>query len=143
MGLHDLDRVEAKLAPKPTPLKPDVPMPTPAKPIIEETDYASEPPPPPNSTLALAWKPGIERLPVSMKPARNDYQVIEYGNLGGVVGQRVRVITDGEKRIEGYLLGSDAGALRLRVGRADGDAQFEVPKKRIQQIQLVHRPPID
>lgn len=142
MGLHDLDRVEARLAPKTTPSQQTAPTPEPAKPIIDYTAYASEPPPPPNSTLALAWKPGIERLPVSTKPARTDYQLIEYANLNSVIGQRVRVITDGEKRIEGYLLGADEGALRLRVGRADGDAQFEVPRKRIQQIQLVHRPPI-
>lgn len=142
MGLHDLDRVEAKLAPKSVPTKPDAPPPEPAKPIVDYTAYASEPPPPPNSTLALAWKPGIERLAVSTKPTRTDYQLIEYANLGSVIGQRVRVITDGEKRIEGYLVGADEGALRLRVSRADGDAQFEVPKKRIQQIQLVHRPPV-
>ena len=68
--------------------------------------------------------------------------MIDYANLGGVIGQRVRLITDGEKRIEGYLIGADSGFVRLRVGRADGDAQFEVPRKRIQQIQLVRRQPI-
>jgi hypothetical protein len=142
MGLHDLDRVEAKLAPKTTAAKPVVSSPEPGKPIIEETSLASEPPPPPNSTLALAWKPGIERLPTSTKSGRTDYEVIEYANLGGVLGQRVRLLTDGEKRIEGYLISVDSSAVRLRVGRADGDAQFEVPKKRIQQIQLVRRAPI-
>jgi hypothetical protein len=140
MGLHDLDRVEAKLAPKP--VLPTAPAPESAKPVIEETAFASEPPPPPNSILALAWKPGIERLPATTKSVRHDYEVIEYANLGGVVGQRVRLITDGEKRIEGYLISADSGAVRLRIGRADGDAQFEVPKKRIQQIQLIRRAPI-
>jgi hypothetical protein len=142
MGLHDLDRVEAKLAPKPAPAKPVATELI--KPATTEDDskYASEPPPPPNSTLALAWKPGIERLPAKT-PGKREYEVIDYANLGGVIGQRVRLITDGEKRIEGYLIGADSSAVRLRVGRADGDAQFEVPKKRIQQIQLVRRQPLD
>ena len=141
MGLHDLDRVEAKLAPKPAPPKP---APEPAKPAAstgDDSQYASEPPPPPNSTLALAWKPGIERLPPKT-PGKREYEVIDYANLGGVVGQRVRLITEGDKRIEGYLISADPSAVRLRVGRADGDAQFEVPKKRIQQIQLVRRTPL-
>jgi hypothetical protein len=140
MGLHDLDRVEAKLAPKPAPPKP-VAAAEPTKAGADDATFASESPPPPNSTLALVWKPGIERLKTT-KSGRTDYELIEYANLGNVIGQRVRLITDGEKRIEGYLIGADAGAVRLRVGRADGDAQFEVPRKRIQQIQLVRRPPI-
>ncbi len=141
MGLHDLDRIEAKLTPKPAP-PPKTVATEPTKPVMsaEDAQYASAPPPPPNSTLALAWKPGIERL--QPKQTRREYEVIDYANLGGVIGQRVRLITDGEKRIEGYLLSADSGAVRLRVGRADGDAQFEVPKKRIQQIQLVRRQPI-
>ncbi len=137
MGLHDLDRVEAKLAPKPQPAAQE---PVKADTTAADSTYASEPPPPPNSTLALAWKPGIERLPPKA-PGRREYEVIEYANLGGVVGQRVRVITEGEKRIEGYLIGADSSAVHLRVGRADGDAQLEVPKKRIQQVQLVRRQP--
>jgi hypothetical protein len=140
MGLHDLDRVEAKLTPKPPP-KPAASEPV--KPAMSEDDskYASEPPPPPNSTLALAWKPGIERLQPKTQ-TRREYEVIEYASLSGVIGQRVRLITDGEKRIEGYLVSADSGSVYLRVGRADGDATFEVPKKRIQQIQLVRRQPI-
>ena len=139
MGLHDLDRVEARLAPKPAP--PKLAAAEPAKPTEDDSQYASEPPPPPNSTLALAWKPGIERLPPKT-PGKREYEVIDYANLGGVIGQRVRLVTEGDKRIEGYLISADAGAVRLRVGRADGDAQFEVPKKRIQQIQLVRRTPL-
>ena len=139
MGLHDLDRVEAKLAPKPAPPQPtSEPVRTTSE---DDSKYASEPPPPPNSTLALAWKPGIERLPPKT-PGKREYEVIDYATLGGVIGQRVRLITEGDKRIEGYLISADAGSVRLRVGRADGDAQFEVPKKRIQQIQLVRRQPI-
>ena len=141
MGLHDLDRVEAKLAPKPAPPKPAAPEPTKPASTEDDSQYASEPPPPPNSTLALAWKPGIERLQPKA-PGKREYEVIDYANLGGVIGQRVRLITEGDKRIEGYLVGADAGAVRLRIGRADGDAQFEVPRKRIQQIQLVHRQPL-
>ena len=140
MGLHDLDRVEAKLPPKPQPSPAAQEPVTQADASAADSTYASEPPPPPNSTLALAWKPGIERLPPK-SAGRREYEVIEYANLGGVIGQRVRVITDGEKRIEGYLISADSSAVHLRVGRADGDAQFEVPKKRIQQIQLVRRQP--
>jgi hypothetical protein len=142
MGLHDLDRVEARLAPKSAPSTPIASSPEGAKPIIGETLLASEPPPPPGSTLALAWKPVIERLTPATNSGRSKYEVIDYASLGSLVGQRVRLITDGEKRIEGYLISADSSAVRLRVGRADGDAQFEVPKKRIQQIQLVRRPPI-
>ena len=142
MGLHDLDRVEAKLAPKPDSSKPDVASSTTAtQPTLVDTPIASEPPPPPNSTLALAWRPTIERLAPATKP-RTDYELIAYANLSSVIGQRVRLITDGEKRIEGYLISADATTVRLRVGRADGDAQFDVPRTRIQQIQLVHRSPI-
>ena len=142
MGLHDLDRVEAKLAPKSSASKPAVSSSTePAQPTLVDTPIASEPPPPPNSTLALAWRPTIERLAPATK-SRTNFELIDYANLGSVIGQRVRLITDGEKRIEGYLISADATTVRLRVGRADGDAQFDVPKTRIQQIQLVHRPPI-
>ncbi len=140
LGLRELDRVEAKLATKPAP--PLVtPVAEPALPAETETELASSPPPPANSTLALVWKPTVERLPPP-PPAKLDYEVIDYTNLQNAQGRHVRLITEGNKRIEGYVIGADAGAVRLRVGRSDGDAQFEVPRKRILQVQLLrHAPP--
>ncbi len=140
-GLHDLDRVEAKLAPKQAPIKTPLPDPVqPALPIVTDAQYASSPPPPPNSTLALVWKPTIERLPPPAPP-KTDFDIIDYGMLQNMLGRRVRLITDGDKRIEGYVMSADAGSVRVRVGRSDGDAQFDVPKKRIREIQLLRRTP--
>jgi hypothetical protein len=138
-GLHDLDRVEAKLAPKQTPVK-TPPPPEPVQAVVTDAQYASSPPPPPNSTLALVWKPTLERLPPPVA-AKTDFDVIDYGTLQNMLGRRVRLITDGEKRIEGYVMSADAGSVRVRVGRSDGDAQFDVPKKRIREVQLLRRAP--
>ena len=141
-GLHDLDRVEAKLAPKQAPIKtPPPPEPVqPAQPVVTDAQYASSPPPPPNSTLALVWKPTIERLPPPA-PAKIDYDIVDYATLQNMLGRHVRLITDGDKRIEGYVMSADAGSVRLRVGRSDGDAQFDVPRKRIREVQLLRRSP--
>ena len=138
-GLHDIDRAEAKLVSKQAPIK-TPPPPEPVKAIETDAQYASGPPPPPNSTLALVWKPTIERLPPPMPP-KTDFDVVDYGTLQTLSGRRVRLITDGEKRIEGYVMSADAGSVRLRVGRSDGDAQFDVPKKRIREVQLLRRTP--
>jgi hypothetical protein len=141
-GLHDLDRVEAKLAPKQAPIKtPPPPEPVqPAQSIVTDAQYASSPPPPPNSTLALVWKPTIERLPPPVAP-KTDYDIVDYATLQNMLGRHVRLITDGAKRIEGYVMSADAGSVRLRVGRSDGDAQFDVPRKRIREVQLLRRGP--
>jgi hypothetical protein len=139
IGLHDIDRAEAKLVSQQAPIK-SPPPPEPVKAIETDAQYASGPAPPPNSTLALVWKPTIERLPPPTPP-KTDFDVIDYGTLQTLAGRRVRLITDGDKRIEGYVLSADAGAVRLRVGRSDGDAQFDVPKKRIREVQLLHRSP--
>jgi hypothetical protein len=143
LGLHDLDRVEAKLAPKQPPIKtpPPAPPPEPVQAVVTDAQYASSPPPPPNSTLALVWKPTIERLPPPVAP-KNDYDIVDYATLQNMAGRHVRLITDGDKHIEGYVLSADAGSVRLRVGRSDGDAQFDVPRKRIREVQLLrHTPP--
>jgi len=140
-GLHDLDRVEAKLAPKQAPIKTPLPEPEqPVLPVVTDTQYASSPPPPPNSTLALVWKPTIERLPPPVAP-KTDFDIIDYATLQNMLGRRVRLITDGDKRIEGYVMSADAGSVRVRVGRSDGDAQFDVPRKRIREVQLLRRAP--
>jgi hypothetical protein len=107
---------------------------------VTDAPFASGPAPPPNSTLSLVWKPTIERLPPP-NAAKTDYEVIDYGGLQNALGQRVRLITDGSKRLEGYVIEADAGSVRLRVGRSDGDAQFDVPKKRIREVQLLRRSP--
>ncbi len=142
--LHDLDQAEAKLISKQAPIKSPLPEPDkstePVKGSQTDTPYASGPAPPPNSTLALVWKPTIERLPPPTPP-KTDFDVIDYGTLQNLSGRRVRLITDGDKRIEGYVMEADAGSVRLRVGRSDGDAQFDVPKKRIREVQLLHRSP--
>ena len=144
-GLHDIDKAEAKLISQQAPIKSPAPPEAekssePVKGIQTDTQYASGPTPPPNSTLALVWKPTIERLPPPTPP-KTDFDVIDYGALQTLSGRRVRLITDGDKRIEGYVMEADAGSVRLRVGRSDGDAQFDVPKKRIREIQLLHRSP--
>lgn len=139
IGLHDIDRAEAKLVSQQAPIK-SPPPPEPVKAIVTDAQYASGPAPPPNSTLALVWKPTIERLPAPTAP-KTDFDIVDYGTLQTLTGRRVRLITDGDKRIEGYVLSADAGAVRLRVGRSDGDAQFDVPKKRIREVQLLHRSP--
>ena len=139
MGLHDLDRVEAKLAPKTAPVAAPPIDPVKAS-EPEPTEFASGPAPAPGSTLSLVWKPTIERLPPPA-PAKVDYDVIDYAGLQNLSGRRVRLVTDGNKRIEGFVINADGNSVRLRIGRNDGDAQFDVPKKRIQQIQLLRRTP--
>ena len=141
-GMRDLDRVEAKIASKQAPIK-TPPPPEPAQPmqsIVTDAQYASSPPPPPNSTLALVWKPTIERLPPPAPP-KIDYDVVDYAGLQNMLGRHIRLITDGNKHIEGYVMSADAGSVRLRVGRSDGDAQFDVPRKRIREVQLLRGAP--
>ncbi|HEY4351971.1 MAG TPA: hypothetical protein VGN31_12140, partial [Paraburkholderia sp.] len=72
---------------------------------------------------------------------KTDYDIVDYATLQNMLGRHVRLITDGAKRIEGYVMSADAGSVRLRVGRSDGDAQFDVPRKRIREVQLLRRGP--
>ncbi|MDR3387811.1 MAG: hypothetical protein P4L92_12235 [Rudaea sp.] len=128
MGLDELDRAEARL---PQPPRPVSPRSTP--------DFLpSTPPPPPGSTMALVWKPTIERLGAP-PPEYHDYDVIEYARLKDAQGRRVRLITEGGKKVEGYVIGADDTGVELRVNGGGGDAQFVVPKMRIQQVQLLRR----
>lgn len=132
LGLHDLDRAEAKLAPAPPPASTKS-----RKPDTTSSEPASAPPPPPGSTLALVWKPQtIERLPPP-PPQERDYDVIEFAGLKNLPGHRVRLITDGGKRVEGYVISADDTLVRLRVRHPDGDFTFEVPKARVTQVQLL------
>ncbi len=138
LGLHGLDRAEARLVPVRLPIV-AVPTPLPAM-VVNMPELASSPPPPPDSTLALVWKPTIERLPAAA-PEQHDYSVIDYTGLKNVLGQRVRLITEGGKRVEGEVLAADDSGVQLRVDRAGGDAQFTVPRARIRQVQLLQRYP--
>jgi hypothetical protein len=128
-GLEEIDRAEALLPPPPKR------EPTPAE------QFAAQPAPAAGSTLALVWKPTIERLPTAA-PERHDYDLVEFGSLKGYNGRFVRLITEGGKKVEGYVVTADESDVQLRVARGSGtggDAIFTVPKTRIQQIQLLRR----
>ncbi len=132
LGLGGLDQAEAKLAAmtiKPVVAKPEA-LPSPVLP--------SSPPPPPDSTLALVWKPVIDELPES-KPPPPDYVVIDISRLSREQGRRVRLITNGDIKVEGYVVGIDETSVRLRVNRGGGEALFSIPRSRIEQVQLLKR----
>jgi hypothetical protein len=118
------------LAPPPPPARVELPAIQ-----AHPPEFASSAPPAANSTLALVWKPTIERLPEAA-PEQHDYSVIDYASLKGLQGRRVRLITEGGKKVEGELLAADDSGVELRVNRPGGDAQFVVPRSRIRQIQL-------
>ena len=126
-GLEDIDRAEAKLAPPPKRSAP------PASELLP-----SQPPPPAGSTLALVWKPTIERLPAAA-PERRDYEVIEFAALNSQAGRFVRLVTDGGKKVEGYVVAADEAEVELRVSEGGGSARFVVPKARIREVQLIRR----
>jgi hypothetical protein len=127
LGLSELDRAEARLPPPPKPLS-----------SRTTPDFLpSTPPPPPGSTLALVWKPTIERLAPTSE--YRDYDVIEFARLKDEQGRRVRLITEGGKKVEGYVIAADEAGVELRINGGGGGAQFMVPKTRIQEVQLLHR----
>ena len=98
---------------------------------------ASAPPPLPGSTLALVWKPGvIEDLPETA-PMKKDYEVVDFGRLEQLSGHRVRLLTEGGKRIEGQVVSANAHEVVLRVERGGGNAQFTLARDRIEQVQLI------
>ena len=130
-----LNRAEPKQKAKVEPQHAEVAA---AVPQTQAPVHASGPPPPSGSTLALVWKNTVEDLPEAA-PQERDYRLIEYAQLAGEQGRRVRLVTDGGKLVEGYVMGADAGGVQMRVVRNGGDAQFEVPKARIRQIQLLKR----
>lgn len=98
----------------------------------------SAPPPPAGSTLALVWKPSVERLPPTSPPAR-DFDVIDYSALGSYTGRFVRLLTTTGKKVEGRIIGVDSTAVGVRVKRAGGTAELQIPRSVISQIQLPHR----
>lgn len=129
--MFSFDKAEAAFLPRKT--EQDQPKPPALTP--------SAPPPPPGSTLALVWEgPKIDRLPPAPEKPR-DYDVIEYAAIGAHLGKFVRVITDGGKNVDGYVVGVDETGVEVRVNGIGGSAQFVIPKLRILQIQLPHRIP--
>ena len=98
----------------------------------------SAPPPQEGSTLALVWKPSVERLPPAAPPKR-DYDVIEFSALGSYAGRFVRLLTTTDKKVEGRVIGVDSTAVSVRVKKAGGTAELQIPRSIITEIQLPHR----
>jgi hypothetical protein len=99
---------------------------------------ASEPPPPPGSTLALVWKPTVDRLQ-PQPPAPRDYDVINFSALSSYSGRFVRLLTTTGKKVEGRIIGVDGTAVGLRIQKAGGTAELQIPRSIIYEIQLPHR----
>jgi hypothetical protein len=100
------------------------------------------PAPPEGSTLALVWKPTVDRLPDAPPPTR-DYDVIESGAVNNYAGRFVRVLTSGGKKVEGHIigLGPDGTTLALRVNKPGGSAELQVQRSVIVEIRLPHQKP--
>jgi hypothetical protein len=125
-----------------TPVKPEASVPAasaakPASPVAGGLGE-SAPPPPEGSTLALVWKPSVERLPPAAPPKR-DYDVIEFSALGSYAGRFVRLLTTTDKKVEGRVIGVDSTAVSVRVKKAGGTAELQIPRSIITEIQLPHR----
>lgn len=98
---------------------------------------ASAPPPPPNSTLALVWEPGvIERLPPAGKK-QPKYEVIAVTGLDQYIGKRVQLVTVSGKRIEGEIDSVQPGNVVLLVQVGRGSAKLNVPVTNIREARLL------
>lgn len=137
LGLHSLDREEAKLAtltPAAKARQPVAPSPAPSR----TGAVPSGPAPPPGSALALVWSPSttVEELPPS-PPQERDYRVIDYSGLKHEIGHHVRLLTQGDTKLVGYVVSVDDKTVVVRVTRVDGSAQFSIPRTRIREVQLL------
>lgn len=114
---------------------------TPAK-TGDASGLPSLPAPPEGSTLALVWKPTVDRLP-DAPPAVRDYDVIEFGAANTYAGRFVRVLTSGGKKVEGRLIGigPEGTTLGLRVNKPGGSAELQVQRSVIVEIRLPHQKP--
>jgi hypothetical protein len=125
--------------PSPTPKTPDAAT----GPKPQATDaagaQASGPPPDAGSTLALVWKPGEEVRLQAPPPAPRDYDVIEFSALSGYSGRFVRLLTTTGKKVEGRIIGVDNTSVSLRIQKAGGTAELQVPRTVIFEIRLPHR----
>ena len=98
---------------------------------------ASAPPPPPNSTLALVWEPGvIERLPPAEKK-QPKYEVIAVAKLDQYIGKRVQLVTVSGKRVEGEIDSVEPGNIVLLVQVGRGSAKLNVPATNIREARLL------
>ena len=136
LGLHNLDREEARMAAVTPPLAPPPPkrdaQPVPG-PALGPSAAA-----PPDPVLAMVWKPSVfEPLPEN-EPQQKNYDVVEFGRLGAFVGRYVQVITEGGKKIGGFVLGVDDAGVKLQVNREGGNITFVVARTRVQEIRLPH-----
>jgi hypothetical protein len=120
----------------------NAPAPPPARSTEVATLLPSTPTPPEGSTLALVWKPTVDRLPDAPPPAR-DYDVIESGSANAYAGRFVRVLTAGGKKVEGRIIGigPDGTTIALRVNKPGGTAELQVQRSVIVEIQLPHQRP--
>ena len=109
---------------------------------VGDAGLPSTPAPPEGSTLALVWKPTVDRLPDATPPAR-DYDLIEAGAANNYAGRFVRVLTSGGKKVEGHIigLGPDGTTLALRVNKPGGSAELQVQRSVIVEIRLPHQKP--
>jgi hypothetical protein len=108
---------------------------TAAKPADPNLPAPSTPAPPPDSTLALVWKPTVERLEKAPPPPR-DYDVLDYASLSSYAGRYVRLLTTAGKKVEGRIIAVDPTAVGLRIQKAGGTAELQVPRTIIFEIQL-------
>ncbi|HEY6892677.1 MAG TPA: hypothetical protein VI258_00810, partial [Rhodanobacteraceae bacterium] len=101
---------------------------------------ASAPPPPPDSTAALVWRaPTIERLPErAAQPSA--YVAIAPSSLGSNVGERVRLLTAGGKRVEGRLKRLDGSDVVVLVLRDGGSAEMRIPAAGIRGAEVRRSP---
>ena len=129
-----------------TPAKPQgagaaqTPTSAPAKPAETASPLPSAPTPPEGSTLALVWKPEVDRLPETAPPVR-DYDVIAFGAANTYAGRFVRVLTSGGKKVEGRIIGTsaDGTTIALRVSKPGGTAELQVQRSVIVEIQMPHQ----
>jgi hypothetical protein len=114
---------------------------TPAK-TGDPAGLPSTPAPPEGSTLALVWKPTVDRLPDAPPPAR-DYDIIEQAAVNNYAGRFVRVLTAGGKKVEGHIIGigPDGTTIALRVNMPGGSAELQVQRSVIVEIRLPHQKP--
>jgi len=115
---------------------------TPAKTGDSAGALPSTPTPPAGTTLALVWKPTVDRLPAAPPPAR-DYDIIEPGAVNSYAGRFVRVLTSGGKKVEGHIvgIGPDGTTIALRVNMPGGSAELQVQRSVIVEIRLPHQKP--
>ncbi len=110
--------------------------------VVDESDavapVASAAPPPKDSTLALVWKPGVvERLAPREAPAR-DYDVVAVTALAAHAGRRVRLLTQGGKRVDGELRRVEDAHAIVQVRLASGSAEIRVALANVLEARLVH-----